>query len=119
MYHRRSGAQGADPMAGRGRGVREGGETTAGVSERLMFAHAAPAEEPPVSLPELRLSAGLLPPGAGALQPASSTDTVGRIRKQLGRASLPALRRGIAVAMEIELDRGVGFLLVPVFLAAG
>ncbi|MBZ9863969.1 ComEC/Rec2 family competence protein [Mesorhizobium sp. CA15] len=106
-------------MAGRGRGVREGGETTAGVSERLMFAHAAPAEEAPVSLPELRLPAGLLPPGAGALQPASSIDTVGRIRKQLGRASLPALRRGIAVAMEIELDRGVGFLLVPVFLAAG
>ena len=106
-------------MAGRGRGVREGGETTAGVSERLMFAHAAPAEEAPVSLPELRLPAGLLPPGDGGLQPASPAGTVGRIRRQLGRASLPALRRGIAVALEIELDRGVGFLLVPVFLAAG
>ncbi|WP_348628564.1 ComEC/Rec2 family competence protein, partial [Mesorhizobium sp. M2A.F.Ca.ET.042.01.1.1] len=48
-----------------------------------------------------------------------ATGTVGRIRKQFGRVSLPALRRSVAVAATTELDRGVGFLLVPVFLAAG
>src|SRR5690349_11292130 len=98
-------------MAGRGRGVREGGETTAGVSERLMFAHAAPAEEAPLSLPEFHPPAELPPPGGRALQPASPTGTVGRIRKQLGRVSVPALRRSVAVAAATELDRGIGFLL--------
>ncbi|TIT14246.1 MAG: ComEC family competence protein [Mesorhizobium sp.] len=106
-------------MAGRGRGTEEGGETTASVSERLMFAHAEPAEEAPLSLPELHPPAELPPPGDGALQPASPTGTVGRIRKQLGRLSVPALRRSVAIAATTELDRGIGFLLVPVFLAAG
>ncbi|MDG4875409.1 ComEC/Rec2 family competence protein [Mesorhizobium sp. WSM4935] len=106
-------------MAGRGRGAEEGGETTAGVSERLMFAHAASTEEAPLSLPELHPPAELPPPGGGALQPASPTAVVSRIRKQLGRVSLAALRRSVAVAATTELDRGVGFLLVPVFLAAG
>ncbi|AZO14590.1 ComEC family competence protein [Mesorhizobium sp. M2A.F.Ca.ET.043.05.1.1] len=106
-------------MAGRGRGTEEGGETIAGVSERLMFAHAEPAEEAPLSLPELHPTAELPPPGGRALQPASPTAVGGRIRKQFGRASLPALRRSVAVAASTELDRGVGFLLVPVFLAAG
>ncbi|WP_363229934.1 DUF4131 domain-containing protein, partial [Mesorhizobium sp.] len=106
-------------MAGRGRGAEEGEGTTAGVSERLMFAHAAPQEAPPVQLPQPRAPAEGLPDGDRAVLPVSPTATIGRIRRQLGRASLPALRRGIAVAMETELDRGVGFLLVPVFLAAG
>ncbi|CDX54707.1 ComEC/Rec2-like protein [Mesorhizobium plurifarium] len=106
-------------MAGRGRAAEEGGETTAGVSERLMFARAEPTAEAPLSLPELRPPAERPPPGGGALQPALPTATVGRIRKQLGRVSLPALRRSVAVAAATELDRGVGFLLVPVFLAAG
>ncbi|MDX8495408.1 hypothetical protein RFN29_28005 [Mesorhizobium sp. VK22B] len=38
-------------MAGRGRGAVEGEGTTAGVSERLLFAGTAPAEAAPVSLP--------------------------------------------------------------------
>ncbi|TPI15217.1 ComEC family competence protein [Mesorhizobium sp. B4-1-3] len=106
-------------MAGRGRGTEEGGGMTAGVSERLMFAHTEPTAEAPLSLPELRPPAERPPPGGGALQPAVPTGIVGRIRKQLGRVSLPALRRSVAVAATTELDRGVGFLLVPVFLAAG
>ncbi|TGT75942.1 ComEC family competence protein [bacterium M00.F.Ca.ET.159.01.1.1] len=106
-------------MAGRGRGAGEGEGITAGVSERLMFTHADPTGEVPLSLPELRSPAGLSPPSGGALQPASPTGTVGRIRKQLGRASLPALRRSVAVAAATEMDRGIGFLLMPVFLAAG
>ncbi|RTL99078.1 MAG: ComEC family competence protein [Hyphomicrobiales bacterium] len=106
-------------MAGRGRGAEEGGETTAGVSERLMFAHAISAEAAPVSVPELHPPAELRPSGDGAIQPVSPTATIGRIRKQLGRASLPALHRSIGTAAATELDRGIGFLLVPVFLAAG
>ncbi|RVD59216.1 ComEC/Rec2 family competence protein [Mesorhizobium sp. M2D.F.Ca.ET.185.01.1.1] len=106
-------------MAGRGRGAGEGEGITAGVSERLMFTHADPTGEVPLSLRELRSPAGLSPPSGGALQPASPTGTVGRIRKQLGRASLPALRRSVAVAAATEMDRGIGFLLMPVFLAAG
>ncbi|MDX8456356.1 ComEC/Rec2 family competence protein [Mesorhizobium sp. VK9D] len=106
-------------MARHGRGAEEGEGTTAGVSERLMFAPAAPADEASRSLPELSPPAELPRPDSGALQPASPAGTVSRIRKQLGRVSLPALRRRIAVAAATELDRGVGFLLVPVFLAAG
>lgn len=106
-------------MAGRGRRAEEGGETTAGVSERLMFAHAISAEAAPVSVPELHPPAELRPSGDGAIQPVSPTATIGRIRKQLGRASLPALHRSIGTAAATELDRGIGFLLVPVFLAAG
>ncbi|RUX67944.1 competence protein, partial [Mesorhizobium sp. M2A.F.Ca.ET.040.01.1.1] len=106
-------------MAGRGRGTEEGGETTAGVSERLMFAHAEPQEAPPIQLPQPRAPAEHLPDGHGAVLPVSPTAGGGRIRKQLGSVSLPALRRSVAVAASTEIDRGVGFLLVPVFLAAG
>jgi len=106
-------------MAGRSRGAGEGGGTTGSVSERLMFAHAEPTDEAPVSLPQRRPPVELVPPGGGAPQPASLTGTVSRIRQQLGRVSLPVLRRSIAVAAATELDRGVSFLLVPAFLAAG
>ena len=47
------------------------------------------------------------------------TAKAARLRRQLGRVWLPALRRGIGTAATTELDRGIGFLLVPVFLAAG
>lgn len=41
------------------------------------------------------------------------------MRRQLGRISLPRLRHSMAIAAELELDRGIAFLLVPVCLAAG
>lgn len=106
-------------MAGRGRGTEEGEGTTAGVSERLLFAATAPAEATPVSVPAPRPAAEILPPGGDAsLQPLQPA-TIDRIRGQFRRASFSVLRRSVASAATTELDRGIGFLLVPVFLAAG
>ncbi|MDX8495409.1 ComEC/Rec2 family competence protein [Mesorhizobium sp. VK22B] len=41
------------------------------------------------------------------------------MRRQFHRASFSAFRQSVVVAATTELDRGIGFLLVPVFLAAG
>lgn len=41
------------------------------------------------------------------------------MRRQIGGISLPRLRNGVAMAANLELDRGVAFLLVPVCLAIG
>ncbi|KUM24756.1 competence protein [Mesorhizobium loti] len=106
-------------MAGRGRGAEEGEGTTAGVSERLLFAGTAPVEATPVSLPMPRPAGEILPPDGGAsLQPPKSA-TIDRIRRQFRRASFSAFRQSVVVAATTELDRGIGFLVVPVFLAAG
>ncbi|CDX17985.1 ComEC/Rec2-like protein [Mesorhizobium sp. ORS 3324] len=106
-------------MAGRSRGAEEGEGTIAGVSERQLFADTVPAEAAPVSLPAPS-------PPTEVLQPDGSTSgapfpqvAIERIRKQIRRASLPAFGQSIAAAATTELDRGIGFLLVPVFLAAG
>lgn len=107
-------------MAGRGRGAEEGGETTAGVSERLMFARAISAEAAPLPVPEPHPPAELPSSGDSAWRPVSpSAEALGGIRRQLGRASFSAMRQSIVVAAATELDRGVAFLLVPVFLAVG
>ncbi|RWX65002.1 competence protein, partial [Mesorhizobium sp. M4B.F.Ca.ET.089.01.1.1] len=106
-------------MAGRGRGAEEGEGTTAGASERLLFADTVPADAAPVSLPEPRPAKEILPTDDDGFRPASPTATVTRLRKQLGRVSWPAFHRSIGNAATTELDRGIGFLLVPVFLAAG
>ncbi|TIO79229.1 MAG: ComEC family competence protein [Mesorhizobium sp.] len=104
-------------MAGRGRGAEEGEGTTAGVSERLLF--AAPFEATPVSVPVPRPATEILPPdGDASLQPPQSA-TIDRIRRQFRRASFSAFRLSVSEAAATELDRGIGFLLVPVFLAAG
>lgn len=106
-------------MAGRGRGAEEGEGVTAGVSERLLFAATVPDEATPVSLPAPRPAAEILPPDGGAARQPSPPAAVERIRRQFRRASFPALRRSVAEAATTELDRGIAFLLVPVFLAAG
>ena len=107
-------------MAGRGRGAEEGERTTAGVSERLLFADVGAAEAVPASLPELRpASAEVLPTEGAVSRPVSAPAMAARLRKRFGRVSFSALRNGIATAAATELDRGIGFLLVPVFLAAG
>lgn len=83
-----------------------------------MFAHATPAEPAPVSLPELRPPVPPTLPASGDA-PSSLSTTTARLRKQISRLSVPAVRQSIATAATTELDRGIGFLLVPVFLAAG
>ncbi|MBW8909353.1 MAG: ComEC/Rec2 family competence protein [Mesorhizobium sp.] len=106
-------------MAGRGRGAGEGEVTAAGVSERLLFADVNAVEAVPVSLPAPPLTpTEISPQNRGAPRPALPAPIV-TLRKQLRRLSLPVLRQGIGVAATTELDRGIGFLLVPVFLAAG
>lgn len=106
-------------MAGRGRGAEEGEGTTAGVSERLLFAGAVPAEAMPVLLPERHLPVDVPSPDGTPARPTSPPAAIDRIRRQFRGASFSVFRRSVAVAAATELDRGVGFLLVPVFLAAG
>ncbi|AEH88702.1 ComEC/Rec2 family competence protein [Mesorhizobium opportunistum] len=104
-------------MAGRSRGSDQGEDAVVGVSERSLFAMPLPASLPTQSP---------LVPGSGKQSlpdiPAPVSSPAGRIvrvRRQLGRLSLPRLRNGITAAAELELDRGIGFLLVPVCLAIG
>lgn len=106
-------------MAGRSRGAKDGEGTTAGVSERLLFAGATPSEAAPVLVPEPGPSNEMPTPDGGAFRPVSPTAIAGRFRSHLRRASLPTLRRSISAAATIELERGVAFLLAPVFLAVG
>ncbi|WP_044547663.1 ComEC/Rec2 family competence protein [Mesorhizobium japonicum] len=105
-------------MAGRGRGSEQGEDAGVGVSERSLFAIA-----PPVSLPPSPLV-----PGSGSQPqqadiptklPSPASGRIVRVRRQLGRVSWPRLRYNAATAAELELDRGIAFLLVPVCLAAG
>jgi len=105
-------------MAGRGRGAEEGEGTTAGVSERLLFAGATADEAAPISVPAPRPAPEGLETGGVALR-APSPATIDRVRRQFRRASISAFRRSVITAATTELDRGIGFLLVPVFLAAG
>ncbi|MER9529646.1 ComEC family competence protein [Mesorhizobium sp. M0309] len=106
-------------MAGRGRGTKEGEGAEAGVSERSLFADSPYAEPLPVALPEPH--PGIAPALPGDALPAQVTAprSIARLPRRLRRPSWPALRRSLAVAANTELDRGVAFLLVPVFLAAG
>ncbi|PBB87015.1 MULTISPECIES: ComEC/Rec2 family competence protein [unclassified Mesorhizobium] len=104
-------------MAGRGRGAEDGGGTAAGVSERLLFAGTAPIEAGPVLLLEPRQPAQIVSPDGTVDRPPPAT--IDRVRRQFRRASLSAFGQSVAAAGTKELDRGIGFLLVPVFLAAG
>ncbi|MDG4908040.1 ComEC/Rec2 family competence protein [Mesorhizobium sp. WSM4898] len=104
-------------MAGRGRGAEDGEKTTAGVSERLLFADTVPAEAVPVWVPVPR-PATEISDGDAVVKPPPPA-AIDLIRRRFRRASFSAIRRGVAEAASTELDRGIGFLLVPVFLAAG
>ncbi|UCI33480.1 ComEC/Rec2 family competence protein [Mesorhizobium sp. B4-1-4] len=106
-------------MAGRGRGSDRGEDAVAGVSERSLF-----ATRPAIPLP----SPTSLVPAPGTRQPQAdipapspppAAGRIARVRRQFGLTSLPRLRHGVAKAAELELDRGIAFLLVPVCLAAG
>lgn len=106
-------------MARRGRGADEGEGATGSVSERLLFAEIPYAEPMPVSLPAARPGLQPLPPDGVAPIPIPATKPVIRSRSRIRRPSLPGIRRSIATAAGLELDRGIAFLLVPVFLALG
>lgn len=106
-------------MAGRGWGSDQGEDAAIGVSERSLF-----ATPPPTSLPS---SLPLVPsPGDHPLQadvsnpvPVAEAGAILRLHRQFRRVSLPRLRHSAAVAADLELDRGIAFLLVPVCLAGG
>ncbi|WP_095081428.1 ComEC/Rec2 family competence protein [Mesorhizobium sophorae] len=106
-------------MAGRGRGSDQDEDAAIGVSERSLFAMPLPAALP--------LPSPLVPdPGNPPLQadvsapaPVAEVGRIVRVRRQIGRISLPRLRHSVATAAGLELDRGVAFLLVPVCLAIG
>ena len=106
-------------MAGRGRGSDDGEDATTSVSERSLFADSPYAEPMPVALPEPRPGIAPVPPDVAAPVPIVAPGPVTRLRKLIRRSSLPAIRRSVAVAAGTELDRGIAFLLVPVFLAVG
>jgi len=104
-------------MAGRSRGSDQGEDTVVGVSERSLFVTPLPASLQPSFLVP---SPSNQPLQAGTpAQGRSSADRIVRVRRQLGRLSLPRLRGSVAAAAELELDRGIAFLLVPVCLAVG
>ncbi|MBZ9693809.1 MULTISPECIES: ComEC/Rec2 family competence protein [unclassified Mesorhizobium] len=104
-------------MTGRGRGSDRGEDAAIGVSERSLFAAPAtiPLPSPLVAAPETRS----LQAGGQAPAPAPAAGRIVRVRRQIGLVSLPRLRHGVARAAELELDRGIAFLLVPVCLAVG
>jgi ComEC/Rec2-related protein len=105
-------------MAGRGRGSDQGEDAVIGVSERSLFA-PLPAPLPPPSPLVPAPGKAPLQADAAAPVPAAETGRIVRVRRQIGRISLPRLRHSVAMAAGLELDRGVAFLLVPVCLASG
>ncbi|ESZ56862.1 ComEC/Rec2 family competence protein [Mesorhizobium sp. L103C131B0] len=106
-------------MAGRGRGTKEGEGAEASVSERSLFADSPYAEPLPLALPEPHPGVAPALPGHALPAQVTAPGSIARLRRRLRLPSWPALRRSLAVAANTELDRGVAFLLVPVFLAAG
>jgi competence protein ComEC len=106
-------------MAGRGRGEDQGEGAATSVNERSLFADSPYAEPMPVALPEVRPGLRPLSPDGTASVPVAVPGSAVRLRRLLRRSTWPAIRRSLAVAAGTELDRGVAFLLVPVFLAAG
>jgi len=104
-------------MAGRGRGSEQGEDAGAGVSERSLFAAplATPLPSPLVPAPGSQSPQADIP----ASLPSAASGRIVRVRRQLGRVSWPRLRHSAATAAELELDRGIAFLLVPVYLATG
>ncbi|MFC3323254.1 ComEC/Rec2 family competence protein [Mesorhizobium cantuariense] len=106
-------------MAERGRGSDRGEDAVIGVSERSLFATPLPASLLPPS--PLVPDSGKAPLHAdvSAPVPVAETGRIARLHRQIGLVSLPRLRRSVAAAASLELDRGVAFLLVPVCLASG
>lgn len=112
--------QGADPMAGSARGEKDVASALSEVSERSFFASHPPTLLPSISVERLPGR----PEQAKGLPLPATTDSVARYRAlrrfwHMRRPSWPELREETAKAIATELDRGMAFLLVPVFLAVG
>lgn len=106
-------------MAGRGRGDANGAGATINASERAFFGLSPEGELEPILLPAARPLERPLPFGE-AEQPAPNRPGIlARAAKKVRSLSPAALRSQTLAAAITELDRGVAFLLVPVFLAAG
>ncbi|MEI9413616.1 ComEC/Rec2 family competence protein [Mesorhizobium sp. Cs1321R2N1] len=104
-------------MTGRGRGSDRGEGAIVGVSERSLF-----ATPPAIPLPSPLVAAPATQPlqaDSPAPTPSPAARRIVRVRRQIGLVSLPRLRHVVAKAAELELDRGIAFLLVPVCLAVG
>ena len=71
----------------------------------------------PDSLP--RLDVRPLPPEGPATVPSPKIGLAVRLRGHLRHLSPSGIRNNLASAAGMEIDRGVAFLLVPVFLACG
>src|SRR4051812_7496498 len=106
-------------MAGRGRDADEDEGATTSVSEQSLFIEIPHAEPIPVSLPAAHPAIRPLSPDDALPTTAPIPRPAVRLFRQLRRLSPSSIRRGIVSAASLELDRGVAFLLVPVFLALG
>ncbi|MER8752799.1 ComEC/Rec2 family competence protein [Mesorhizobium sp. M1050] len=106
-------------MAGRGWGSDQDEDAVIGVSERSLFAAPLPASLPQPSPLVPAPGKAPLQAGVSAPVPTAEASRIVRVRRQIGLISPPRLRRSLAMAAGLELDRGVAFLLVPVCLASG
>ncbi|MER9574747.1 ComEC/Rec2 family competence protein [Mesorhizobium sp. M0400] len=106
-------------MAVRGRGAGEGEDVGSGVSERLLFAAPVPVLPAPALLPVPRFDAPSLPASDPATVLVPAAEPIVRLRRRFRLPSPSRIRNGVTSAVGLELDRGVAFLLVPVFLACG
>jgi hypothetical protein len=104
-------------MAGPGRGADGSDGAVSSVSERSLFAASVPVMPAPDSLP--RLDVRPLPPEGPATVPSPKIGPAVRLRGHLRHLSPSDIRNNVASAAGMEIDRGVAFLLVPVFLACG
>ena len=106
-------------MAGAGRGVEDGADAAASVSERSLFAATGQPDTPALRLPAAAPPADPTPRDGPVAQTRPLPAVFAGAFRHPCRWSLPAVGRSLAVATRLELDRGAAFLLVPVFLAVG
>ncbi|MEQ1938765.1 ComEC/Rec2 family competence protein [Mesorhizobium sp. CN5-321] len=107
-------------MTGRGRSADAQARGAQALSERTLFAPGKPGDALPEAVP------GARPASPSSEKPASpeplrppDVGIVGRLVRRRRGFSLVALVAAAGRDAELELDRGLAFLLVPVFLAAG
>lgn len=106
-------------MAGQGRGDAESAGATINASERAFFGSSPEGELEPILLPAARPLEPPLPLCEIERRAPNQIGIMARAVKTLRSFSLAALRSQTLAAAITELDRGVVFLLVPVFLAVG
>ncbi len=106
-------------MAGGSRGTDESEDAVTGVSEWFLFAPTVAAPPTPAAPPLSRPGDDRARPVIPTADPIPQTGAFERLHRKFGRLSLSGCRGMVVSAANLELDRGVAFLLVPVFLALG